>query len=189
MAKDLEQPTPPKPSELAQRGVDLCRDGRFKDGLEWLLIAVNANGNKTEGLPAVAVSHLGYSMAKVEGQKRKGLRLCREAIRREFYHPECYALLAKVYLLSGEKQGAIEAIQKGLKIDPESTGLHVLQQELGVRRPPPIPALSRNNPLNRLLSSFRKPAAPPAKAHDRAPPGAAEKKAGPRRPPSKKPAS
>lgn len=151
---EAEEPKRPRPEEMAERGIQLCREGRLEDGLHWLAMAAKAARSKKE-LPALGLAYLGYGMAKVEGERAKGLQLCRMAVKREFYQPEAYVLLARVYLMRGDRKGAHQAIEKGLEIDPESTGLHRLKGRLGNRRPPVLPMLSRSNPLNRFLGSFR----------------------------------
>lgn len=139
---------------LCERGIESCRQGDWKKGLEDLKTA--RRGSRALDLPPRAYSYLGYALAKVDGNVREGLKLCRFAITRQFYEPEHYANLARTHLLERNRKEAHRAIERGLRIDGESLLLHhVLHKELGIRRPPVVPFFSRRHPLNRLLGSMR----------------------------------
>ncbi len=139
---------------LCERGIESCRRGDWKKGLDDLKSA--RRGSRTLDLPPRGYSYLGYALAKVDGNIREGLKLCRFAITRQFYEPEHYVNLARTHLLEKNRKEAHRAIERGLRIDAESLHLHhMLHQELGLRRPPVVPYFSRRHPLNRLLGSVR----------------------------------
>lgn len=137
-----------------ERGLQRCREGDFKGGLvdlAWL-----ANNRPARAVPALCYSYLGYGLARFHGQVRNGIRLCKHAVRLEFYQPECYLNLARAALLADQsRHEAAEAVLKGLKIDPDHPELRELQNELGVRLPPVLRFFSRRNLLNRVLGWFR----------------------------------
>jgi hypothetical protein len=54
----------------------------------------------------------------------------------------------QLYLLSGSRKKAVDAMEIGLKVAPDHRGLLKLQQEMGVRKAPPIRFLSRNSVVN-----------------------------------------
>ena len=148
-----------------ERGLQRCRDGDWKEGLVdlgWL--ADNRGGRE---LPSLCYSYLGYGLARYRGQVRNGIRLCKHAIKLEFYQPENYVNLARAALLADQsRHEAAEAVLRGLKIDPDHPELRKLQRTLGVRQPPVLSFLSRRNPANRLLGWIRhlitgRPVAPP----------------------------
>ena len=84
------------------------------------------------------------------------MRLCRHAIALEFYQPENYVNLARTCMLSDRyRRDAFEAVREGLEVDSDHPELLELHRELGKRRRPVIPFLSRGNILNRLGGWFR----------------------------------
>lgn len=95
-------------------------------------------------------SFLGYCIARERGQFRKGLELCKSSLREEEENPAHYLNMGKIYLLSGEKMEAIKLFREGLSRGP-SEEIERALREIGARKPPPIPFLSRNNPLNKYL--------------------------------------
>lgn len=144
----------PDANDVAQRGIALCRQGSWRQGLD-LLRRVAANDDRTGDLPGLFYSYLGFGIARFDRRVREGLQLCEHAVRREFYQPENYLNLARTELLAGRRDAAVEAIAAGRRIDPEHPGLAALHDELGIRRPPVLPFLSRRNLVNRLLGRLR----------------------------------
>ncbi len=137
-----------------ERGLKRCREGEWKEGLVdlgWL-----ANHRRSRDLPALCFSYLGYGLARYRGQVRNGIRLCKHAVKLEFYQPEGYLNLARAALLADQsRHEAAAAVLRGLAIDPDHPELRQLQRTLGIRRPPVLPFLARRNPANRLLGWIR----------------------------------
>lgn len=136
--------------DAVQLGIEHCRIGSWDLGLGYLEHAAKLAGAKG-GLPSLFYSYLGLGIAQRDGRFSEGLRLCEHAIKLEFYEAEAYANLARVQLLANERRSAVDTVRRGLAVDPENSGLLILQQQLGKRRPAPIPFLSRTNPLNQLI--------------------------------------
>lgn len=137
-----------------ERGLDLCRFGNFKEGLAEL--AALGDLTRVKDVPSAYFSYLGYALAKQRNQLQQGIKLCRHAIKLEFFQSENYVNLARICLLNEKyRREAWEAVREGLRVDPEHPELLELQRQLGSRKPPVIRFLGRNNPLNRLLGSFR----------------------------------
>ncbi len=148
-----------------ERGLERCRNGDWQDGL--VDLAFLAERGSHGDVPALCYSYLGYGLAHHRGQIKKGLRLCKHAVKLEFYQPECYLNLARTALLDDRyRRKAADAVLDGLEIDPEHPELLELRRELGARRSPIIPFLSRRNLVNRILGwirhqlTYRKPPAP-----------------------------
>ncbi|HEX5758610.1 MAG TPA: hypothetical protein VF121_05410 [Thermoanaerobaculia bacterium] len=137
---------------LLVRAVGFCRRDRWDEALP-LLRQVQESGRP--GLPALFYSYLGHAVARVERRVEDGLQLCEQAVKQEFYQADFYWNLARTQLLAKQREGAVRSLQKGLKLDRKHRGLLALHRELGVRRTPVLPFLSRANPLNHLLGRLR----------------------------------
>jgi tetratricopeptide (TPR) repeat protein len=138
----------------AQRGIDLCRAGNWKAGMEILGKIAEADRQGTE-LSGLFYSYLGYGIAAYERRGKEGLALCQHAIKVQFYEPENYVMLARVYLLRRRRGKAIDALQRALKLNPRHPAAVKLAKEIGFRRKPVIPFLPRGNPLNIALGKMR----------------------------------
>jgi len=135
------------------RAIDQCRKGNWEQGLPYL--GQLAESESRSALPGLFYSYLGYGIALREQRLEEGLKLCRHAVRIEFFHPENYLNLARTYLLGNDRRGAVKTVREGLKIDPNNQDLLELQKEMGKRRPPVLSFLDRNHPFNRFLGSLR----------------------------------
>lgn len=137
-----------------ETAVEICRQGDWQNGLQLLGKASRRAGEGDE-LPAVFYSYTGFGVARHQRQLAEGERLCRHAVRLDPSDPEHLLLLAEVCLLRRKRKAAVDAILKGLRIDPNDPLLRRLQKRIGYRRPPVIRFLSRDNPLNWLLGRRR----------------------------------
>jgi tetratricopeptide (TPR) repeat protein len=139
--------------EAFRKGIELCREGEWKDGI-FVLGRIAASG-RSGSLPGLYHSYLGYGIARLEGRYDEGIKLCRHAIKVQFYEPENYFNLARTALLAGDRKEAVRAIRSGLKVVPGSPELGALYRELGIRQLPVLSFLSRSNPLNLLFGKIR----------------------------------
>jgi hypothetical protein len=144
------------PVRLRQRdtGLERCRKEQWEDALPWLASAFEDGFPDGKGWP-VAASYLGYCIARVQGRRDEGVKLCRHALRMEVFSSEIWRNLARIHLLEGDRRQAVEAVRRGLSYEPEDTGLWRISGTLGVRRPPPLRFLSRSHFLNRFLGKVR----------------------------------
>lgn len=143
-----------RPADVAWRGIELCRQDDWKEGMYWLSLAAGA-ALRPGDLPAVYYAYLGYGLARYQGKRAQGLKLCRRAIALEFYQPDSYLFLARAHLLCGERRLAHDVIQRGLEIDPGSDSLLAMLRQLGLRRTPIIRFLPRTSFVNQLLGRLR----------------------------------
>ncbi len=150
----METTSTSKMQEAAQRGIDLCRAGNWKAGMEILGKIAEADRQGTD-LSGLFYSYLGYGIARYERRGKEGLALCQHAIKVQFYEPENYVLLARVYLLRERRGKAVDALQRALKLNNRHPDALKLAKEIGYRRRPVIPFISRNNPINRALGRMR----------------------------------
>jgi hypothetical protein len=135
------------------RAIEQCRQGNWDQGLPYL--GLLADSEDRTSLPGLFYSYLGYGIALREQRREEGLKLCRHAIKIEFFQPENYLNLARIQLLGNDRRGAWKAVREGLKVDPKNEELLVLQKELGLRRPPVLSFLGRQHFLNRFLGGLR----------------------------------
>jgi tetratricopeptide (TPR) repeat protein len=111
----------------------------------------------------VIYSYQGYLETVVNKQYSKGVETCREAIKalmeqmplgKEFFLPTLYLNLGRACLAADKRKDAYESFKKGLQIDKKNEALFNEMKRLGIRRKPPIPFLSRSNPLNKYLGKL-----------------------------------
>ena len=138
----------------AFQGIELCRQGQWERGLDMLAKAAESDDRSSEG-PSLMYSYLGYGIARYKGRPRDGVALCEHAVKIEFFQPDNQFNLARTYLLVGNREKAVAALRRGLKLDPDHGGLRALATQMGQRRRPVLRFLSREHPLNRFLGRLR----------------------------------
>jgi len=140
-------------NQAALRGVEACKKGQWKEGLAVLGKVAEADRQGAE-LHGQFYSYLGYGIARYERRVKEGLALCEHSIKLQFYEPENYLNLARVHLLARNRRKAVEALNRALKLNASNPGAIELAREIGWRRRPILPFLSRSNILNRLLGKL-----------------------------------
>lgn len=132
-------------NETVEKGISLAREGRFFEALKVFDDDLCFTQHPT------AMSYYAVSLANVEGNYDKAISLCLMAAEKEFYNPDIYLNLGRIFLLNGQKSVAIKAFRKGLKYDSSHNALRQEVKVLGVRRRPVVPFLPRQNFVNRFL--------------------------------------
>lgn len=141
-------------AQVCERGLEACRNGNYEEGMVDLLWLIQ--GKQAKNLPSVAYSYLGYGVAKYKRNVAQGVRLCKHAIKLEWFQPDNYLNLARTCMLSDQyKREAFEAVRDGLKVDSDHPELNALHTQLGMRRQPVLSFLPRGSFLNRILGSLR----------------------------------
>ena len=130
---------------VIENGLEMARDGRYKEALSIFEEDLCFTQHPT------ATSYYAVSLANVEGNYDKAISLCLMAAEKEFYNPEIYLNLGRVFLLNGQKAVAVRAFRKGLKYDNCNMGMLVEMKRLGLRKRPVITFLPRQNLFNRYL--------------------------------------
>jgi tetratricopeptide (TPR) repeat protein len=138
---------------------EAIRYAKADDHLRALNLFLEVYGTELTGMrthkDATGLSYFGLSLALVRKQMKMAIDLCRRAIEVEFYNPDHYANLARVYSAGGNRKKAVETAEQGLKLHPENDYLISVRQSLGVRAAPAVPFLDRANPINVTLGQAR----------------------------------
>ena len=132
-------------NETVEKGISLAREGRFFEALKVFDDDLCFTQHPT------AMSYYAVSLANVEGNYDKAISLCLMAAEKEFYNPDIYLNLGRIFLLNGQKSVAIKAFKKGLKYDSAHNDLRREVKSLGIRRKPVVSFLPRQNFVNRFL--------------------------------------
>lgn len=130
-------------------GIRALSARRTGEALQWFEKAAGE-----EQTPLVR-AYLAYCRAKVQGNHREQIALCLEAMKEEPRNSDIYLNLGRVYLLAGQRKPAIRAFDLGLRYGKNAQIVNELIL-LGRRKAPPLPFLSRSNPINKYLGKLLK---------------------------------
>jgi tetratricopeptide (TPR) repeat protein len=96
-------------------------------------------------------SSYALALALVRGQFLGAVELARASVRQEFYNPDLYFNLSRIYLAFDFRAEAVRFLRRALMVDPQNQRVRRQLAELGIRRRPPIRSLPRSHVLNRWL--------------------------------------
>jgi hypothetical protein len=106
--------------------------------------------------PPDGLSHYGLCVAIGERQTRRGVDLCRQGMKQQFYDSTHHANLVRLHLARRNRKLAVVALDEALQSLPGDTRLQDLRLEIGYRTHTPIPFLPRSSAINRWLGIRRR---------------------------------
>lgn len=133
--------------DLARRGRMALRSGKYRIAHDFFVEYCDRQIQQERPISGGLLSDYALSVAYL-GDLKEAAEICFRALARERRNPDVFLALARVYALGSSRKKAIDAIDRGLALSPHHPGLISLRAELGVRRPPPIPFLARENRWN-----------------------------------------
>ena len=134
-----------------REAIELTKEEDYGSALELFeanLPAVSNGTYQLKRLAAYAFSFYGVCLAKVQRRYAQAVQCCEISLKHNLLDPVHHHNLALVYLERDDRAKAVETLNAGLRLDPRNRAIHKVWNEIGRRRPPVIPFLSRNNPLN-----------------------------------------
>lgn len=134
--------------EIFERGRDALKASDFRAAERDFQEVMNMIDEQHEQYNRVA-SFLG--LAQVLSANRNGLLLCRDAASSEVLDGQVFLNLAAAEWHSMNRKRAIEALQRGTKIDAEHHQLKRAMQLADSRKSPVFSFLPRAHPLNRMI--------------------------------------
>lgn len=144
------------PADFIRAGIVAGRADQFEKGLILLAEAHRRISRDKQGaFPPLALSYYGLCLAMHTGRAKEAAEFCQAALEREFFNIELYANMGRVWAAARSRRKAVDAIDRGLAVEPRNQMLLKLRETLGVRKQPVLPFLHRNNPLNVTLGRVR----------------------------------
>ncbi|HYS04119.1 MAG TPA: tetratricopeptide repeat protein [Candidatus Dormibacteraeota bacterium] len=140
-----------------RRGLRAVDRGAHLEALAYFEAAVQlARRLGAEAVPMKYLSYYGWCLAICSDRLDEAREFCEAAVRSEFYNPDAYWNLGRVYLKTGDRSLAFDTIVRGLQLNPRHSGLVGVLRRLGIRRKPVLPLFDRSHPVNRLLGRLRR---------------------------------
>jgi tetratricopeptide (TPR) repeat protein len=145
------------PQRLIELGIEAAKAEKFDRGLVYLGEAyLLLSRDKDAKVPPVALSYYGLCLAMQKGRNKEAAEYCELALEREFFNVDHYINLGQVWIRAGHRRKAVDALERGLAVEPTNPRLRKLRESVGVRRPPVVRFLNRDNPINVSLGKVRR---------------------------------
>ena len=124
-----DKPSDEQIQQAVKMGISATRKGDYKSALK---VFKAVYGNPALKPPAEGLSYYGLAIAIGENKTSKGVDLCREAIKSQFFEGAHHANLVKLHLEKGNRKSAEEALTEGLGSVQGHKGLEALAGEMGI---------------------------------------------------------
>jgi len=163
--------------DLVEMGISAAKAAQYERGLIFLAEAYRHVGREQHRLSGPLLSFYGLCLALHRGRIKEAAEFCWLGVEKDRYNPDVHYNMARVWIAGRSRRKAVDALEKGLALDPKHSGLVRLMAEMGARKSPVIPFLHRDNPLNVSLGRMRRKIRDP-----KAPAGPGPAGSGPTRP-------
>jgi tetratricopeptide (TPR) repeat protein len=148
--RNVGRPLSDEARQLFDRAGESLKEGIYGEALSCLRRAVELAPDHAQ-----LRSLLGVAIAHALRDFEESRALCESAAKQEFFNPDLYLNLSRVYLEFGRRSEALRYLRRGQMIDPGHVLIHRTIAELGRRRTPIVPFLPRRHPVNRALGTAR----------------------------------
>jgi len=101
------------------------------------------------------LSYLGLALTLAQERSEEGLKLCEQAMKRDFFDADLFCNLGIVYLRNRQKAPAFDAFRKGLALKPRHARIREELERHERREHPFFRALPRGHFLNRMAGQVR----------------------------------
>ena len=148
---------PPETAQAAfRRGLSRLEARSYQEAATCFQAAIDEERQAgSNNLRPRYVSYLGLAMTLARGRSVDALRLCEQAVKREFFDPDLFCNLGIVYLRNLKRGRAFQAFQRGLKLKPNHRRILEEIERYDARSQPTFGFLPRAHPLNRLMGQVR----------------------------------
>jgi len=101
------------------------------------------------------LSFLGLSLSMLDGRSEEAVKLCRQAVHKEFYNADLLCNMGIVYLRNRQRGPAFDAFERGLKLKPNHHRILAALERHEKRGQPLFAFLPRTHPINRWGGRLR----------------------------------
>ncbi|HMA29252.1 MAG TPA: hypothetical protein VKS23_05265 [Thermoanaerobaculia bacterium] len=162
------------PMELTRLGVEAAREERYERGLILLTEAYRIFSDerdvKSEAVrdasgeaepearrraPGLMFSYYGLCLARTAPTRAaEAASFCDLALQKEPMRVEHHVNLVRIWQAGRQRLKMIQALHRGMETLPKSAVLKALGEEIGMRKAPLLPFLSRENKVNAALGKL-----------------------------------
>ena len=149
-------PVPVSAQECHRRGLASLECRAYKDAAAYFQKAIDVDREGQAKAPRMkSVSYLGLVLTLAQGRSQDAIKLCEQAVRREFYDADLFCNLGIVYLRNRRRGPAFEAFRRGLALKPKHRRIHEELDRYDRRLRPMFDFLPRHHLANRLAGRIR----------------------------------
>lgn len=117
----LAQTQSPDAESSFLKGLEALKNRRYTEAISFFQVALDRESMLgTAGASKVKyMSYLGLALTLSQGSSEEGLKICQEAVRRDFFDADLYCNLGIVAYRNRRRALAFKAFRKGLALKPK----------------------------------------------------------------------
>ena len=148
--------TPPASKEEAfKRGLACLERRTYQEASSYFQLALDLEKAETKNSSMKYLSYLGLALNLSQVRSEEGLKMCEQAVKRDFFDADLFCNLGIVYLRCRQRGPAFEAFHRGLKLRPKHRRILDELDKYDRRAEPFFGFLARDNFLNVLAGRMR----------------------------------
>src|SRR5262245_57199358 len=140
--------TPENSDEAYKRGLACLERKTYQEAASYFQRAIDLEKEVQKNASMKYRSFLGLSLVLHQGRSDEGLKMCEQALKRDFFDPDLFCNLGIVYLRHRQRGPAFEVFKRGLTLRPKHKRILEEMERYERRADPVFSFLSRTHPLN-----------------------------------------
>jgi tetratricopeptide (TPR) repeat protein len=146
---------PTSPEEAFKRGLACLERKTYQEAASHFRCALEMDKDSPKSTSMKVLSFLGLSLILAQGRSDEGLKMCEQAVKRDFIDPDLFCNLGIAYLRHRQRGPAFEAFKRGLTLRPNHRRILEEIDRYDRRSEPMFTFLSRQHPINVAAGRMR----------------------------------
>lgn len=148
--------TPPaSPDEAFKRGLASFERKTYQEASGYFQRALDLERETQKNVSMKYLSFLGLSLVLSQGRSEEGLKMCEQAVKRDFFDADLFCNVGIVYLRHRQRGPAFQAFRRGLALRPQHRRILDEMDRYDRRADPVFGFLARQHPINVVAGRVR----------------------------------
>lgn len=146
---------PASPDEAYKRGLACLERKTYQEATAYFQCALDMEKDAQKNTGMKYLSFLGLALVLAQGRSDEGLKMCEQAVKRDFFDPDLFCNLGIVYLRHRQRGPAFAAFRRGLTLRPKHRRILDELERYDRRSEPVFGFLSREHAINVIAGRLR----------------------------------
>jgi tetratricopeptide (TPR) repeat protein len=146
---------PARPDEAFKRGLACLERKTYQEASGYFQKALDMEKESQGGTSMKYLSFLGLALVLSQGRSDEGLKMCEQAVKRDFFDPDLFCNLGIALLRHRQRGPAFAAFKRGLTLRPRYRRIVDELERYERRAEPVFGFLARQHPINVTAGRMR----------------------------------
>jgi tetratricopeptide (TPR) repeat protein len=146
---------PATADEAYKRGLACLERKTYQEATACFRTALDLDKESQKNAAMKYLSYLGVALVLSQGRSDEGLKMCEQAVKRDFFDPDLFCNLGIAYLRHRQRGPAFAAFKRGLTLRPKHRRILEELERYERRGDPVFGFLAREHPINVAAGRLR----------------------------------